>query len=593
LSNLARGRGPGTHGSGDPPTQVKEPQLIDATSSVNSVDRPGVDVPGSEVTCRLQKGLRLVVILFAVLDFCLHRNVMYSDGISYLEIADRYKTGDWARAVNAYWSPLYSWVLALTTRPLSPGSYYEVYVVHLVNLAALLASMLAFERLLRELKISGRGLMVAYALFLWGALGLLDTGLPTPDLLTTVVVYLLAGLTVRFRRRRPGVLGQAGLGLIVAVGYFAKAAMLPIGFFYLVTASLAARHLLIVAGLACLLTIAPWVVALRMATGMWTIGTSGSLNYAWEIHGVGRSTHWQGETFGPALHPTRRLPTTPPVFEYAGALDATYPPWYDPSYWYAGLRIRFSLAAQLRGLIDNSLRILMFIAVAPGLLVGLILFRSAVLAVPEARLILIPAIGSIALFTLVFVEPRYVAAQLVLIGLSVAIGWRDRPLSRLRARLIVGTAVATCLPFLVVTAAAGIFLLIQLSINPQLLRNPHWHIAQELKAFGIQPGERIAYIGLPISAYWARLLGVRIVAEVPLQYDREQNFWRKLRLRHPDVDAFWRADTDSQRRILDTFAGTGARSRMSCPHGPARSGGPGFRRWLGSMRYQPRRTFDG
>ena len=34
---------------------------------------------------------------------------MISDGVSYLDIGDAYFRGDWKAAVNAYWSPVYSW----------------------------------------------------------------------------------------------------------------------------------------------------------------------------------------------------------------------------------------------------------------------------------------------------------------------------------------------------------------------------------------------------------------------------------------------------------------------------------------------------
>ena len=34
------------------------------------------------------------------------------DGVSYLDIADSYLRGDWHNAINAYWSPMYSWLLA-------------------------------------------------------------------------------------------------------------------------------------------------------------------------------------------------------------------------------------------------------------------------------------------------------------------------------------------------------------------------------------------------------------------------------------------------------------------------------------------------
>ena len=37
---------------------------------------------------------------------------MLPDGVSYLDVVDKYLQQDWAWAINIYWSPLYSWLLA-------------------------------------------------------------------------------------------------------------------------------------------------------------------------------------------------------------------------------------------------------------------------------------------------------------------------------------------------------------------------------------------------------------------------------------------------------------------------------------------------
>ena len=36
-----------------------------------------------------------------------------SDCISYMDISTFYRNGDWRMALNSYWSPMYSWLLAL------------------------------------------------------------------------------------------------------------------------------------------------------------------------------------------------------------------------------------------------------------------------------------------------------------------------------------------------------------------------------------------------------------------------------------------------------------------------------------------------
>lgn len=63
--------------------------------------------------------LPLVMIVFAVWGATVIPGwqwQMNSDGVSYLSVARKYLAGDVVGAVNAYWSPLYSWLLAILIR---------------------------------------------------------------------------------------------------------------------------------------------------------------------------------------------------------------------------------------------------------------------------------------------------------------------------------------------------------------------------------------------------------------------------------------------------------------------------------------------
>src|SRR5437867_7566358 len=59
---------------------------------------------------------------------------MNPDGISYLDLADSYAHGSWATALNAYWSPLYSWLLAAAGFVVRPSGLAEFAMAHAVNL---------------------------------------------------------------------------------------------------------------------------------------------------------------------------------------------------------------------------------------------------------------------------------------------------------------------------------------------------------------------------------------------------------------------------------------------------------------------------
>src|SRR5579862_2236641 len=97
-------------------------------------------IPASEVRasrgrsmCRTERAWWLSSLGLGLLALWVRKYDIYSDGISYLEIAAKYRAGDWNGAVNAYWSPLYSWVLAAAGWFLRAPVSSEVPMLHLVN----------------------------------------------------------------------------------------------------------------------------------------------------------------------------------------------------------------------------------------------------------------------------------------------------------------------------------------------------------------------------------------------------------------------------------------------------------------------------
>jgi hypothetical protein len=323
----------------------------------------------------------------------------------------------------------------------------------------------------------------------------------------------------------------------------------------------------LIAALTCLTLVAPWLWALHSVTGAWTIGDSGKLNYAWEVLGVTRSTHWQGEDprFGHPEHPTRRLSTAPAVFEYQTPIRSTYPPWYDPSYWYAGLRLPFSLKSQTAAVGMGISYALVLFASAPGTLVGLYLLPRRGAWRPwlqngDLWLILLPALAAVLLYSLVFVDTRYIAAQLVVVNICLLHGWArglEVCSGRVRRVLKATVGLSCAYYFLVYCAAAALVAVLDVAGRHDVA-NVHWQIAREMYDDGLRPGTRIGYLGLPMSAYWARLAGVRIVAEVPVVFERERSVARTLRIITPDLESFWKDDERGRRKVFDVFRASGA-----------------------------------
>ena len=93
----------------------------------------------------------LSVVLFGAIDCWVSRFKMNTDGISYLDVASRFASHDWIHGVNAYWSPLYPFLLSIAFQVAKPAGYWEFPLVHFVNFVVLLGSAASFEFFLSRL----------------------------------------------------------------------------------------------------------------------------------------------------------------------------------------------------------------------------------------------------------------------------------------------------------------------------------------------------------------------------------------------------------------------------------------------------------
>ena len=130
-----------------------------------------------------------------------------------------------------------------------------------------------------------------------------------------------------------------------------------------------------VAALVFLGAAAPLIVMLSAQKGRLTFGDSGKLNYAWAVSPRTFWRNWQGSEpgSGTPVHPTRQVLQDPPVFEFAGPVPGTYPPWADPSYWNAGLQWHFSMRPQAQVLAANfASEIRLLLRAQPGVVIAII-----------------------------------------------------------------------------------------------------------------------------------------------------------------------------------------------------------------------------
>jgi hypothetical protein len=501
------------------------------------------------------------------------------DLVSYLDVADAYVQGHWSDAINGYWNPLYSWILGVTFALARPSLELEYPLAKLVDFAVFLICLASFSWFLTSLRTAYRNALVAradtglaipdwawivagYTLFIWSSLKWITLTSSTPDMCGAALAYCAWALLFRIEwdGRR---INYLLLGMVLALGYFARTPMFIVGWSVLLLLGVQAatnerRRRAIAAGVVFLVLMAPFIVSISRARHHLTIGDNWSLNHAW-LASPGSyiipNRHWQGGPpgFGSPKHPSRMLWNAPPTFEFETPVGGTYPPWTDPSYWYEGLRYHFDGAAEWISLKHNLQFYYRFFGGWLLLVLALALaafghVRSTLAALRRnTRYWAPPAVGlAIFLFANDLLvqwtrtpQPptRYVAVFIVLFSLTMAASLRVRyaALPRSFERLLAAALVVMSLAVLAFLTRDTVRTLEQ----PRPLLP--WQLARGLEDSGIAPGMRVAIVGSSSDhEFWARLARVRIVADVP----NETSFWSKS----PEV----------QQVVLRLLARTGA-----------------------------------
>lgn len=499
----------------------------------------------------------LVALALGAADAWAARFTMFPDGVAYLDNGDAFWRGDWHNAINAYWSPLYPWVLGSFMKVFRPSMYWEYALVHLVNFLFYVAALVAFEFFLRTFVEQERkrneenateiGLPIwawyaaSYSAFIASSLLLISVRFPSGDMAVAAIVYFVGGLILRVRAGQAGSKTFVLIGLSLGIGYYAKTAMLLMAIPFLAVAIAAepARSLRLKrGGLALgifLLIVSPYILVLSLAKGRPTFGDSGKINY--EIN-VGTVQFFMPNEPG-QLHPIRRIAPFREAYEYGSPVGGTYPLWYDPSYWHEGIKPHFEWERQLRTLLITAAQCLWIsfnLFLGLGISVGILFLYLVAPSISRCLRyaghywpLWIPALAGVGLYALVVIEPRYVGGLFCVLWIVGLSGVR-LPAGVASRRLITTAAVAVAVMTCVIVgwqtsrAARGI------DIGEKHIATPDaWKAAEALRAQGIERGDKIAVVGpwlVPSqeASYVARLARVRIVAEArPEEYFEGSN----------------------------------------------------------------------
>ena len=510
------------------------------------------------------------------------RFMMNADGVSYLDIGDAYWRGDWHNAINSYWSPLYSWILGFFLKVVKPSMYWEYPLVHLVNFLIYVASLGCFEyflntfiehrkrqdqELLRERQLGlseSSWRLLGYALFVSTSLLLISVGQPTPDMLVAAFFYVAAALVLKIEASQ-ATRAFVVLGIVLGFAFLAKAVMFLLGFVFLATATFVAgySHRLlrntVIAALAFLAIASPFVAAISYQKHRLTFGETGAWNYAFYVNHV----DYLASDLPALKHPLKRLSVSPPLYEFGEPVAGTFPPWYDPTYWHEGIKPYFDLRGEFEPISKASVEyahdfFVLFLNVTMGACILLFtadnvlrcFVRSA-----QSWAMAIPALATLALYSLVHVESRFIGAQVTLIFLAAYSGVTF-PTHRSRARAAAFTVGLVAFTLFVMVALGAL-------VERQKMFGPVYaRAAAALQQNGIGAGYRLGLIWnegwndrAAKGAFIPRLLGAKIVVE------------------ETNADEFWKLDEATRNTSIEKMRAAGPKAILTYGIPPQLQGG--------------------
>jgi hypothetical protein len=540
--------------------------LVEELPSEKRISMPGSNYIPLRLTCWC------LALLLGAAQAWATRFTMNPDGISYLDIGDAYWRGDWHNAINACWSPLYSWILCFFLKVLNPSIYWEYPLVHLVNFLIYVAVLASFEFFLRtfiedrkrqdqELAKGGQtGLsepswwFLGYALFVATSLLLISVGQMTPDMLVAGFVYIASALTLRIRADG-GTRAFVVLGIVLGLAYLDKTVMFPLGFVFLATAFLAggiSRRSLRNTGIATLIflgTAGPFIMAISYQKKQFTFGDAGAWVYALYVNHI----DYLASDLPTLKHPVRRLSVSPPIYEFGEPLAGTFPLLYDPTYWHQGIKPRFTLISEREPITKAAQEyghefFVLFLNVTVGFC---ILFftsdslRQSLAHASGSWVITVPALATLGLYSLVHAESRFVGAPVTLLFLAAYSGVAV-PLRRSRRWAAAYTVGLVAFSLFILVAFGAL-------VDYRKMSGPVYaEAASALQQEGVKNGARIGLIwneqwngGAARGAFVPRLLKAKVVVE------------------ETSADNFWKLDDATRSAAIEQMKSAGAQAILT------------------------------
>jgi 4-amino-4-deoxy-L-arabinose transferase-like glycosyltransferase len=378
-------------------------------------------------------------------------------------------------------------------------------------------------------------------------------------------VFLAAGLIARIRLGNVDPRLFLSLGVVLGLGYLSKSFMFSIAPVFLALAWLIQKRtrassfrILLAAGVFMLLSL-PFILLISNAKGKFTIGEAGTVTFLREVMLI-PYPHWQGDpqrNIFPA-HPARVIHTSPYVYEFGEPIGGTYPIITDPSYWYEGIPVRVSVTDVLIRLLASGNYFLDLFFEKLGILVACVIAlylmsrrtKRNLFEIVNQWVLVIPAVIAFGLYGMVLVEGRYIGVFVLLFWADILgnIRFADLTHNKLWMSALSGIAALGLLVNIALFNLDG-FTRLNPPVKAGLVESsasPAGPLAtaQSLTELGVEPGDKVGVIGYAHDSFWARLVKVKISAQ----------------MLDPDAEILWRGDDAMQKSVLRALADADVRA---------------------------------
>lgn len=463
------------------------------------------------------------------------RHFINGDAITYLDMAEAFRTGFWNESVLLGYSPGYSFLLAIFEFVFPTAPDKELFLAKFLNFIVFLGAIAVCDqfvrRLIDEVDLDSKKSplppqilrAMCFAAFLVASLIWVRIQIVAPDMLVFIFVLLSVIAVFNIKRSPTNFRNFLLLGLISGLGYICKTFFFPFSLFFIAFSGSycgsfkKAIPRLLSAVIAMLIVGSPVMISQSLEAGRLSIGEVGSYNYAFHVAGEGHG-----------IHAPKVIHHNPDVLYYDHGTLSTYPHG-DPAYWELGIKPVFNLMAQLnaiRGNLDQLLNAILWPTIVV-LLWFITQFRIATFVplrfFPPSTFIMLVLVclAGTATYCLVSVAIRYVAVFLFLGFAALVVApryersdFKERPSIILQATTVTAIFLGMVVIFVADQSMRSLY-----STGTKVSHRETFidmgAIKDSLEAQGIGKGDKVA-VFYPINhkLYWAKMAGVRVMAEI-------------------------------------------------------------------------------